>query len=278
MKVTRKVLCKDCKGTGSQTGVKHTCSACNGKGRQTHIRQIGPGMITRQEVVCDECRGQGETIPAKDRCKKCTGLKVIEEQKIIKIDIDKGVKEGKKIIHRGEADEAPDCQAGDLIFEIKEKDHKFFQRDGVHLFMEKEIPLVNALTGIRFTVNHLDGRKLYVDTAGHIITPGDAREIISEGMPVYTRPFEKGNLYIKFKVNFPKQFTKEQITGLLACLPNALPAEPKTDDMEVVAVHTVNPESMNQDRYHRASSSNAYDSDGSDEGHGGQQHVQCAQQ
>jgi len=277
MKVTRKVICKDCKGFGSQSGTKHTCNACNGKGRQTHIRQIGPGMITRQEVMCDECRGQGETIPAKDRCKKCSGQKVVEEQKIIKIDIDKGVKDGKRIVHRGEADEAPDCQAGDLVFEIKEKEHNLFQRDGVHLFMEKEIPLVNALTGARFTINHLDGRKLYVDTTNHVITPGDAREIIGEGMPVFTRPFEKGNLYIKFKVNFPKSFTKDQISGLVQCLPGALPVEHKTDDMEVVTVHQVNPESMNQDKYSNYQNSNAYDSDGSDEGHG-QQHVQCAQQ
>jgi len=96
MKVTRKIICKSCKGTGSISGQKHMCTVCNGQGRRVIVRQIGPGMITKQQMLCDECRGEGETIPSRDRCKTCSGAKVTEEEKIIKVDIDKGVKEGKK--------------------------------------------------------------------------------------------------------------------------------------------------------------------------------------
>jgi DnaJ family protein A protein 2 len=33
---------------------------------------------------------------------------------------------------------------------------------------------------------------------------GSQRCVVGEGMPTYKRPFEKGNLYIKFEVVFPR--------------------------------------------------------------------------
>jgi DnaJ homolog subfamily A member 2 len=39
--------------------------------------------------------------------------------------------------------------------------------------------------------------------AGEVIKPGAVKCIAGEGMPQYKRPFDKGNLYIRFKVEFP---------------------------------------------------------------------------
>jgi len=277
MKVSRQVSCKDCKGTGSSSGVKHTCAVCHGTGIRVVVRHFGPGMITKQQAVCDECRGEGETIPARDKCKSCHGQKTIEEKKILKVDIDKGTKDGKKIVFRGEADELPGHQPGDVIFVVKEKEHQIFQRDGVHLFMEQEIPLVNALIGVQFTVTHLDGRKILVKTEpGDVIKPGDAREIRNEGMPVFTRSYEHGNLYIKFKVKFPTKLEAKQIAGLKTSLPNALPVPAKEEGMEEVVLSEVNPHNLNQEGYEQRSG-NAYDSDEDNDRHGGTG-VQCSQQ
>ena len=33
--------------------------------------------------------------------------------------------------------------------------------------------------------------------------PGCIRGVVGEGMPGYRRPFDKGNLYIKFEIEFP---------------------------------------------------------------------------
>lgn len=275
MKVTRKTLCKSCKGTGSSTGAKHSCSTCNGKGVRIITRQLGPGMITRQQMICDECRGEGETIPSKDKCKTCNSAKLTEEEKILKVDIDKGVKEGKKITFSRMADEAPGAEPGDLIFIVKEKDHPVFKRDGTHLFMEKDIPLVNALTGVQFLVTHLDGRKILVKTApGDIIKSDAAREIKNEGMPVFSRPYEHGNLYIKFNVVFPKKLTNQQMTTLLDTLPDKLPIPTKEAEMEEAVMQDVNPRDLNQDDQHRGHH-NAYESS-DEEGQGGG--VQCTQQ
>jgi len=274
MKVTRKVLCKDCNATGSASGKSTTCQTCSGTGRRVIVRQFGPGMITKQEALCDQCQGQGEVISPKDKCKKCAGRKVNEEKKFVDVEIDKGMKEGKKITFRGDADEAPGCVAGDLIFVIKENDHPLFKRDGVHLFIEKEIPLANALTGYQFIINHLDGRKILIKTPqGDILKPGDTREVRNEGMPVYSRPYEKGNLYVKFKIIFPEKLTSNQVGDIRKGLPGYVPPQ-KAADAEEALLAPVDPHSAAQEGYstHQA----AYESDS--DGDNGTQGVQCSQQ
>ena len=44
----------------------------------------------------------GETISEKDRCKECKGKKVVQDTKVLEVNIDKGMKDGQKIPFRGE--------------------------------------------------------------------------------------------------------------------------------------------------------------------------------
>jgi DnaJ family protein A protein 2 len=41
---------------------------------------------------------------------------------------------------------------------VTEKQHAVFTRKGSDLFMNKKITLNEALTGFRFTIQHVDGR------------------------------------------------------------------------------------------------------------------------
>jgi len=213
------------------------------------------------------------------KCQQCHGNKLAEEKKILNVGIDPGTKDNKRLVFRGESNELPGCQTGDVVFVVKEKSHPLFKRDGVHLFMEKDIPLVNALTGFEFIVPHVDGkRKLLVSSGDTVIKPGDAKEITGEGMPVPTRPYEHGNLYIKFNVVFPDKLNKTQTSALQKSLPGAEVVDRTTGgDFDEVQLNTVNQDNMRQDAYtpHGA----AYDEDEDDDGrHGGAQSVQCAQQ
>jgi len=141
--------------------------------------------------------------------------------------------------------------------------------------MEKEIPLVNALTGVQFNVQQLDGRKLLIKTApGDIIKNDAAREIRNEGMPLFSRPYEHGNLYIKFSVIFPTKLTHKQIAALQENLPDPLPTASKDSDTEECTLKEVDPNNMHQDDGRRPN--NTYEhSDSDEEGGGG---VQCTQQ
>jgi len=279
----KSVVCTNCEGTGCNSKKRIVCQSCGGSGVRVLIRQFGIGVITKQQVRCEDCNGEGESIPYKDKCKTCNGQKVKEEKKTLTIEIEKGTKDGKKIVLRGESHQAPGYATGDLIFVVKELPHKIFKRDGVHLFMEKDIPLANALTGFQFTITHLDvePRKILVKSGpNEIIKPGDNREIRNEGMPVLSRPYEHGNLYVKFKVKFPTKLTPEQVASLRTCLPDLLPPPTPRDgpaDFEVTLTE-IDEESLNQERYRENARRNAYDESDEEEGGRGGGGVQCAQQ
>jgi len=277
MKVTRKVLCKGCKGSGSKTGRAATCTACQGQGVRVVLRQIGPGMITKQQMVCDQCRGEGETVRAQDRCSECAGERLKEEQKVLKVEIDKGARDGQKIVFRGESDEAPGAQAGDLIFVLKEREHATFVRKGPHLFMKKEVPLAAALCGLEFLVPHLDGRTLLVATGpGDVIAPGVLKEVRNEGMPLAGRPYEHGALYIEFDVAFPEHLGPDAVRALRAALGaehDLPPVDPAAKvDAAPVSLLPADPEHIAFDEGRPQGAHEASDDEE------GPQGVQCAQQ
>jgi len=64
----------------------------------------------------------------------------------------------------------PDVEAGDVIAVIKIKEHKMFKRKGADLLIDKEITLLEALTGLDMTLTHLDGtQKRIQNKPGEII-------------------------------------------------------------------------------------------------------------
>lgn len=102
MKVTRDRICKECNGKGGKEDSISQCAKCGGAGRVAKIVKMGP-MVSQTISACDECRGRGKVI--KDKCKKCRGKAVVEDVKIIDIDVEKGTPEGHRYVFKGEADE-----------------------------------------------------------------------------------------------------------------------------------------------------------------------------
>ena len=52
-------------------------------------------------------------------------------------------------------------------------------------------------------------------------------------MPVHGRPYEKGNLYIHFKVVFPDELSQDQVGALRSILPGPKPSAPLNGSMDV---------------------------------------------
>lgn len=48
-------------------------------------------------------------------CKDCKGKKVKKENKVLKVEIDKGSPNGEKYVIHGEGNEVPDVEAGDVV-------------------------------------------------------------------------------------------------------------------------------------------------------------------
>jgi DnaJ family protein A protein 2 len=268
IRVTRTRICQGCKGVGgSKKEAVQTCPKCQGHGIVTEIQQVAPGFVTQSRRPCGKCNGEGQVIDPKFVCKECSGKKVVSEKKTLEVHIDRGMKHNQRIEFIGEADEKPGVLAGDIHFIIQEKPHNVFQREGQNLIIQKKITLSEALTGLEFTIEHLDKRTLLIkNKIGEVIKPGQVKMIENEGMPAHRNPFEKGQLYIKFEVEFPKKIPEDIAQKLVTMLP------PKP------AVEDVTLEEPKQEERSRAQhGSEAYHSDDEEEeGRGGG--IQCGTQ
>jgi len=216
-------------------GVESTCKTCNGRGIRVIVRQLGPGMMQRMEAACNDCQGRGEIIPEKDKCLNCKGKKVIAESTDLEINVDKGMTNGQRITFHEKANQEPGVTPGDIIILLQEKDDGScpFVRRGDDLIYKHNLTLSEALTGYRFPLTHLDDRVLVIQSQPNdIVKPGDIRIIDGEGFPKYKNPFLKGNLYIKFHIEFP---TAEQLSEeVQQKLIELLPPKPTSDIQEEV--------------------------------------------
>jgi len=274
-------LCAECNGKGAKNpqAVKK-CDGCRGQGVKVTLRQIAPGMVQQMQQTCPDCRGSGEVIREKDRCTKCTGAKIYSEKKVLDVYIDKGMRHGQRVVFSGEGDQAPDVIPGDIIVVLQQKEHATFKREGDDLFMEQSLTLYEALCGYELRITHLDGRTLRVkSTPGEVVTPGDVKCIIGEGMPIHKRPYEKGRLIIRFNVVFPTSMGGDAIKLLEKALPKPK-AKPAIAEEEVEDVQLSEYVAANErgGRHSHGRGGEAYEED-DEEGHEGHHPgVSCAQQ
>ncbi|KAJ3657192.1 hypothetical protein Zmor_016211 [Zophobas morio] len=276
LQLSKNVICGACKGKGGRSENFEQCPGCKGRGFKVVYHQIAPGMAQQIQSECTDCLGDGILIKEKDRCTTCRGKKVCNETKILEVHIDKGMKDGQKIFFRGEGDQQPDIEPGDVIIILQEKRHEVYQRSGDDLLLTRTISLTEALCGFNFVLKQLDGRDLLVKhPPGEVVKPGDLKAVMGEGMPLYKNPFEKGNLYITFEITFPENnfADEEALRGLEGMLPPR-PAFvlPEGDNVEEVELHQFDAASDKGAHGSRE----AYASDDEDHMHG--PGIQCAHQ
>ncbi|KAH8591303.1 hypothetical protein B0O99DRAFT_598169 [Bisporella sp. PMI_857] len=271
----KSVICSKCEGRGGKEGAVKKCAGCGGQGMKTMMRQMGP-MIQRFQTVCPDCNGEGEIIRDKDKCKQCNGKKTVVERKVLHVHVDKGVQTGHKIDFKGEGDQTPGVQAGDVIFEIEQKPHARFQRKGDDIFYHADIDLVTALAGGTIFIEHLDDRWLSVEILpGEVISPGSIKMIRGQGMPSY-RHHDFGNMFVQFDVKFPAKNWTEDPTAFDA-LKAILPPQSQTvaPDPEAMT-DVVDFEDVDANSHARSMGATAEDED--EDGHPGGERVQCASQ
>jgi len=151
MAITRQVIDK-------KTGVKR-CDECDGRGVTVQVIRMGP-MIQQMQSACGACGGQGKSFKKK------------QEREVLEVLVQKGSSDGTKVKFSEMADEHPEADAGDVIFVVKQQEHKEFKRKGADLYIERTISLSEAMCGFEIELTHLDNRKLLIKTApGEIVKP-----------------------------------------------------------------------------------------------------------
>ena len=125
----------------------------------------------------------------------------------------------------------PQQHPGDLVFVLEDAPHAQFERDGHDLVYRVRVPLVHALTGCSVDVQTLDGRLLHV-SVHDVVFPGFEKVVRGEGMPAPGGPSlpghgrppppgrqrSRGDLIIRFDVDFPRRLSQMQRHALRAIL------------------------------------------------------------
>jgi DnaJ family protein A protein 2 len=272
----RHKTCEPCGGKGGKDAKK--CTTCKGHGVVEKIVQLGPGFISSQRGMCSDCQGEGTCYDKANQCKTCKGKKINLEKKTVEVPIEQGAPNEHHITFTGEGDEIPGAMAGDLIVRLIIEKHPVFERKGADLFVQKKISLYEALTGVTFTIEHLDGQKLNITTApGEAIAPGTRKQLPKKGMGFHKDAMGQGHLYIDFAVEFPKKGEIKNPEELAKILP--VPKNlSNVEKSKCVVLEDF--EEGSQNTHAEGGKHRAGDYDDEEDGYprGGGQRVQCAQQ
>jgi DnaJ homolog subfamily A member 2 len=211
-----------------------------------------------------------------------------QERKVLTVHIEKGMRNGQRITFPGDGDVLPGHEPGDVVFVVKQAPHETFQRKGGDLIMKKKISLFEALTGVDFTVKHLDGHLVHVKSApGSVIADEMVKQVPDEGMPIFGHSsYMKGVMFVQFEVEWPTtlEFTDAQKRALGMLLGATAPgsagakaaAEAAEAEGEAAGEVRVLEEPDMEARKNREALANEAEGSDSEDGGGGGQRVQCA--
>jgi len=138
-------------------------------------------------------------------------------EKIITIQVKPGWKAGTKVTFPEEGDERPGIIPADICFIVTEVPHARFTRQGDNLIHTTSITLKDALCGTVVNVLSLDGQTQYKVNVKDVVYPGYEKIVPGGGMP-NSKTGQKGNLIVRFKVEWPRTLSeaqKEQLRHVL---------------------------------------------------------------
>lgn len=210
IKVKKYVDCKTCNGSGAKdkNSVK-TCHTCNGSGYVRRVQQTFLGQM-QTTAACPTCHGSGEMIT--NKCNTCKGDGRVYGEEMIQLEIPAGVSEGMQLSMSGKGNAGQNGgPAGDLLINIKEKEHPNFTRDGSNILYELDVNFADAALGTSVEVPTLDGKVKINLPQG---TPsGKIFRLRGKGLPSI-QSYGKGDQLIHVNIWVPTSLTAEERKAL----------------------------------------------------------------
>ncbi len=201
LKYKRQYNCHNCDGKGG-TDVKN-CLPCGGSGRRVVVQQTPFGQI-RQETGCPDCKGTGKQIH--NKCKVCYGDGTILKEEVVDVEIPMGISAGMQLTMKGYGNHIRDGVPGDLHFVIDELREFYFRRDNNNIIVEKEISVIDAITGSIVNVKTPHGNISVNVDAG--TNHGSMIRVSGKGVPDIN--YGLGDLIVNIFVKIPKSITLEE--------------------------------------------------------------------
>lgn len=191
-------------------GVEYgTCVTCKGAGQITRITNTFLGAMQTSQT-CHTCNGAGKVVTKKPNGVGADGLE--RKEVVIPINIPAGVEDGMQLTVRGQGNSAPGGGInGDLLIIIEEAEHEFLKREGVNLFYDLHISIIDAALGNSFDVPVINGKaKIKVEPGTQ---SGKVLRLKGKGLP-NINGYGIGDLLVSVNVWTPKKLNSEEKTLL----------------------------------------------------------------
>ncbi len=151
VRVSRRVSCPECGGSGAAAGGLQECAACRGAGMMEKKR--GP-LVTREE--CAACRGTGRLVRL--ACRPCGGAGVSSVTEDVAVDVPAGVAAGSEVRVRGAGHAGSrGGPPGDLVVITRVGGHADFVRKGDNVYGIVPVMVWEAALGADILVPTLAG-------------------------------------------------------------------------------------------------------------------------
>lgn len=201
--ITKTSKCSTCDGKGAKHGTKmEKCKTCNGQGKVHELRRTILGSISSTKL-CEVCLGSGE-IP-KEVCEKCHGKGVLRQEEEIALNIPAGIRDGEMIRMSGMGEAISKGTNGDLYIKINVASHPVFKREGSNLIMDLNLKLSDALLGMEYPIETLDGPIKVKIPEG--VSVNEILRIREKGVPMGKA--KRGDLLVKLHIKMPNKLSRK---------------------------------------------------------------------
>ncbi|MBN8587181.1 MAG: molecular chaperone DnaJ [Rhodothermia bacterium] len=227
--VKKYVACKTCNATGSTDGDAGyaKCGTCSGTGE---VRQVARSVFGQFVNVsaCPTCNGEGRVV--KNKCRACNGDGRVIGEDVVTISVPAGATDQITMTVRGGGHTGlRGGPAGDLSVEFEEVTHEHLVREGLNLYYELHLSMVDAALGADIEVPTLKGRvKMVIDPGTQ---SGKLLRLRGKGIPDVHNRAQRGDQIVRVQVWTPKNLTTEEIR-LLEKLRHAQGVQPQPNKAE----------------------------------------------
>jgi molecular chaperone DnaJ len=193
--------CATCGGSGAAPGsATHRCTECGGTGTISFGQ--GGFAVTRP---CPACFGRG-TVPDKP-CPSCAGSGTVRQSRTLQIAVPQGAETGSKVRLSGQGERGrAGGTAGDLIITFKVKQHNFFRREGLDIYVTIPVNIAQATLGSKIRVRTVSGKRVVL-TIPPGTQSGTRFRIRGQGV---ARGERTGDQYVEVKLEVPDSLSPEQ--------------------------------------------------------------------
>ncbi|KAL7667493.1 hypothetical protein ACOME3_001942 [Neoechinorhynchus agilis] len=195
---------------------------CDPKADQETVRQKEPLYHELKLSLKELLKGGTKRIVAQRKVYDRSSRSFMIEPKIFIINIKPGWCAGTKIRFVGEGDLISSYgDPLDMVFVVVEEPDPAFSRIGDDLVHSVRLSLLQALCLNEVVVSTIDSKKRRIPISeDEIISPNTVKILKGDGMPRSTAPNSRGDLIVKFQIDFPTSLSKDVKLRIESVIPD----------------------------------------------------------